>query len=58
MKLLFARKATRGRMKYSIVKTKDGRTLEGIYSEKDDIVELEYFIVNPSKGMMSIYQNQ
>ena len=59
MKLLFARKATRGRMKYSIVKTKDGRTLEGIYSEKDDIVELEYFIVNElRKAKHKIQKNE
>ena len=59
MKLLFARKATRGRMKYSVVKTKDGRTLEGIYSEKDDIVELEYFIVNElRKAKHKIQKNE
>ena len=46
-KLLFARKATRGKMKYSVVTTKDGSIHEGIYSEKDDgIVELEYFVVD------------
>ena len=49
-KLLFARKATRGKMKYSVVTTKDGSIHEGIYSEKDDgIVELEYFVVDELK---------
>ena len=46
MKLLFARKATRGQMKYSIVTMKTGETFEGIYSEKGDKVELEYFVVD------------